>query len=166
MNNRTLELTKMALVAATYVVLGLLLMPLNFGALQFRLAEMVNAISVFNKRYVWAVTIGCFIVNLFSNLVAVDLVFGTLNTLVITGGSYLVSKLIKNYWGKLAVVPVIGALSMFMIALELKLVFGAPFWITYAGLFVTEFITCALGSVVFGLIEKSPNIPAKYKLSN
>ncbi|APT18997.1 hypothetical protein FC62_GL000430 [Amylolactobacillus amylotrophicus DSM 20534] len=166
MKEKTLELTKMGLVAALYVALGLLFLPLSFGPLQFRFAEMTNAIAVFNKRYVWSVTIGCFIVNMFSSLAAVDLIVGTANTLVITGGSYLISRLIKNYWARLAVVPVVGALSMFMIALELKYIAGAPFWITYAGLMLTEFVMCAAGAIIFGLIERSKSIPTKYKFSN
>lgn len=164
-SENTLELAKMGLVAALYVVLGLLFLPLSFGPLQFRFAEIVNPIAVFNKRYVWSVTIGCLIVNIFSGNV-IDMVVGTANTLVITGGSYLLSRMVKNYWARLAVVPFVGAISMFMIAFELKFIAAAPFWLTYGQLIISEFVMCTIGVVIFGIIEKNKSIPDKYKFSN
>ena len=63
-NHAVSELTKTALVAAIYVVLTVALIPLAYGPVQFRLAEMLNNLTVFNKRYIWAVTLGCLIANL------------------------------------------------------------------------------------------------------
>ena len=50
-------LAKMALVTALYVVVTVL-RPLSFGPIQLRLAELFNYLGVFNKRYIWSITLG------------------------------------------------------------------------------------------------------------
>lgn len=163
MNKNVLNIAKMGIVAGIYILLGFLTMPLNFGPLQFRLPETANAMSVFNKRYILSLCVGCFGVNMFTSLNTLDLVIGTLNTLVIAGVSYWISRYIKNYWAKLWVVPFVGAFSMFMIAFELNIIAKYPFWITYGSLALSEFITCSIGVIIFGSVEKA--LPEKYKLS-
>ncbi|MGX4644860.1 QueT transporter family protein [Holzapfeliella sp. JNUCC 80] len=155
MNQNVVSLTKTALVTAIYLALGFLFQPVSFGPLQFRVAEITNPIAVFNKRYVWGITIGCFLFNLISSPNAlIDMGIGTANTLVMTGVSYLIAKKIKNYWTKLLITPFIGAISMFMIAAELYWFASAPFWITYGTLMVTQFAMMLIGAVIFGIIEE------------
>ena len=78
------NLAKAGVVAGLYVAITLLLAPFSFGAVQLRLSELFNNLSVFNKRYIWAVTLGCAIANLTSPLGVVDVIFGSLGTLVMT----------------------------------------------------------------------------------
>ncbi len=54
------SLAKTAIVAAIYVVMTLMLSPLSFGIVQVRFSEMLNYTALFNRRYVWAVTLGVF----------------------------------------------------------------------------------------------------------
>lgn len=54
------DLTKAALVAALYVVETVMLAVISFGAVQLRLSGMFNYLALFNKRYVYAVTLGCY----------------------------------------------------------------------------------------------------------
>ena len=56
------DLVKAGVVAAIYVALTLV-NPLSYGAVQFRISEFLNNLAPFNKRYVWALTIGCVIAN-------------------------------------------------------------------------------------------------------
>ena len=53
------SLTKAGIVAALYAALTLVLSPISYGAMQIRLSEIFNNLAVFNKRYIWALTIGC-----------------------------------------------------------------------------------------------------------
>ena len=55
------SLAKTAIVAAIYVVMTLMLSPLSFGIVQVRFSEMLNYTALFNRRYVWAVTLGVFL---------------------------------------------------------------------------------------------------------
>lgn len=54
------SLAKTTIVAAIYVVMTLMLSPLSFGIVQVRFSEMLNYTALFNRRYVWAVTLGVF----------------------------------------------------------------------------------------------------------
>lgn len=70
-------LAKMALVTALYVVVTVLLAPLSFGPIQLRLAELFNYLGVFNKRYIWSITLGVAIANTASPLGIIDIVIGS-----------------------------------------------------------------------------------------
>ena len=62
-HTRLVSLVKAALIAALYIALTLI-NPLSYGAVQFRVSEMLNNLVVFNKRYIWALTLGCAVANI------------------------------------------------------------------------------------------------------
>lgn len=78
--NRNISAT--AIIAALYVSITLALAPISFGVVQLRLSEMFNHLAAFNKRYIFAVTLGVLIVNVFSPLGPIDMLFGTAGTLI------------------------------------------------------------------------------------
>ena len=51
--SKVANLAKAGVVAGLYVAITLLLAPFSFGAVQLRLSELFNNLSVFNKRYIW-----------------------------------------------------------------------------------------------------------------
>lgn len=153
-NHRVAELTKTALVAALYVVLTVAFIPLSYGPIQFRFSEMLNNMAVFNKRYIWGVTLGCLIANLWSSMGPIDMIFGTAQTLVMTWLSWLISQRLKSLPAKLGVVIVVCTLMSWAVALELNLVGDAPFWLTYLTVGIGEFTTVTLGAVVTWLLNK------------
>ena len=85
-------LTKLAVVAALYVALTVALQPLSYGSIQFRISEALMLLVVYNPVYSIALTIGCLVANFASSLGLVDVIFGTLATLV----SCLAMMKIKN----------------------------------------------------------------------
>lgn len=66
MKIRTLVIN--AVIASLYVVVTSLLAFMSFGAIQFRIAEMLNHLAVFNKKYIIGIVGGVLISNLFSQL--------------------------------------------------------------------------------------------------
>ena len=94
--SKVANLAKAGVVAGLYVAITLLLAPFSFGAVQLRLSELFNNLSVFNKRYIWAVTLGCAIANLTSPLGVVDVIFGSLGTLVMTSLSYYLTRNVES----------------------------------------------------------------------
>ena len=111
-----------------------LTLPYSFSPVQFRLAETLNFTSLYNKRYVYAVTLGVFIVNAYQ-YGPVDMVVGTLQTLLFLWlarwiGDLTVAAFAKGTSAKTqtivryAVLTLVFSLSMFVIALEL-LILGA-----------------------------------------
>lgn len=153
-NSKTLELAKSAIVAALYVALTVVLAPFSYGAIQVRIAEMFNFLPLYNKRYIWAVTVGVFISNLFSQVGPIDLVVGTLSTLFVLLINVKVTENMKSMKQKMAVSTIICAVSMFTIAAELTFVAGLPFFYSWLTIGVGEFIAMAVGSVIIYAIGK------------
>ncbi|KRL00627.1 QueT transporter family protein [Liquorilactobacillus capillatus] len=150
---KTVGLLKASLVAALYVVITVALIPWSFGPVQLRLAEALNNLAVFNKRYIWALTLGCLIANLWSSLGAVDVIFGSLGTLMMTGVSYLLSRYTKSVPGKLVISVISCTVLTWSVALELFFVSHIPFWATYLTVAIGEFISMVIGAIVFWIIS-------------
>lgn len=153
-SHKTIALTKIGLVAALYIAVTLIIAPFSYGAVQLRLAEGFNHLAVFNKRNVVALTIGCAIANLASPLGIVDIVFGSLGTLVMTTITYYVTRKIKSVPLKLTISTIICTIMTFNVALELHIISKLPFWPTYATVALGEFLSLSLGAVVIYLVQK------------
>lgn len=93
------------IIAALYVVLTMLLKPLAFGEMGFecRVSEAMTLLPVLFPEAIPGLTIGCLISNLFSPVGPLDIIFGTLATLVASVMSYLTRKIRLGSW-KLPVV--------------------------------------------------------------
>lgn len=152
--SKVANFAKAGVVAGLYVAITLLLAPFSFGAVQLRLSELFNNLSVFNKRYIWAVTLGCAIANLTSPLGVVDVIFGSLGTLVMTSLSYYLTRNVESVPKKLAICVAICALMSWSVALELYFVSKAPFWMTYLTVGIGELISMAIGAIIVYGISK------------
>ena len=140
--NSTLYLTRGAMIAALYVALTYLssLFGLDKGAIQFRLSEMLCVLPAFFPEAVLGLTIGCILANLLTGCLALDIVFGSLATLIGAIGARLLRKLPKKlFW----LVPVPTVLANAVIV---------PFVIKYVymteGLYWFFFLTVGLGELV------------------
>ena len=77
----TLLLATCAVVAAAYAALTIALAPISYGAVQFRVSEVLTILPFFVPGAVMGVFIGCILANLFTGSVF-DIVFGSLATLL------------------------------------------------------------------------------------
>lgn len=75
----TLKLTVSAVIAAAYAALTILLAPISYAAVQFRVSEVLTILPFFMPSTVWGLTAGCVLANLFTGNVF-DIVFGSLAT--------------------------------------------------------------------------------------
>ena len=71
-----------AAIAAIYVVLTMLFLPISFGPVQFRISEILCILPYFTPAAVPGLFIGCFLSNLFGGAAVMDVVFGSLATLI------------------------------------------------------------------------------------
>jgi uncharacterized membrane protein len=147
MGNRKLkEIAKGGVLAALYVVLTMLIAPLAYGPFQIRISEMFNHMIDFNKRYIWALTLGCFISNLQSPLGPVDTIIGTIGTLLTGVLIYAINKNIHSLKKKLVVSTLVPSfIGMLPVAMELYYLQHVPFWATYASTVVGELISLLIG---------------------
>lgn len=147
-HNRVQNLTRSAVVAAIYVALTLGIAPISYGPVQFRVAEILNLLAFFNPIYIVAVSVGCFISNLFSPFGLYDVLFGTAHT---TLALILIWKsrnlVLSSFW---------PAILSFIIAFELNLVLNTPFLETWLYVGVSEIIITTLIAVpIFSILRQS-----------
>lgn len=75
-------LTRAALIAALYAALTLLLAPISYGEIQIRFSEALTLLPVLLPEAVPALTVGCLLSNVLGGCTILDIVFGTLATLL------------------------------------------------------------------------------------
>ena len=70
-----------AVVGAAYCALTVLLAPISFGVVQFRVSEALCILPAFMPTAAWGLWIGCALANFFGGYGLPDIVFGSLATL-------------------------------------------------------------------------------------
>lgn len=101
---RVLGITQGALIAALYVVLTLVFAPISFGPVQVRIAEALCILPMFTPAAIPGLFIGCLIANFLGGGIMLDVIFGSIATLI---GAVFGYMLRKNRW--LVPVPAIIA---------------------------------------------------------
>ncbi|MGN0562561.1 MAG: QueT transporter family protein [Candidatus Fimenecus sp.] len=160
---QTMFLVQGAVIAALYAALTYAagLLNLAYGSVQFRFSEALTVLAVFTPAAIPGLTIGCFLGNLGSPYGMIDIVCGTLATLLAAGCSYLTRKIrFKN-------LPI---LSLFFPVLFNALIVGAeiaaflPEGFTMTGYLINalwvglgELVVCYVGGIpLFLAVEKTP----------
>ena len=92
---KTLYLVRAAVIAALYVVLTYLASLFGLsgqGLIQVRFSEMLCILPYFTSAAIPGLTIGCLLANILTGALPMDIVFGTLATLLGAVGSWLLRK--------------------------------------------------------------------------
>ncbi len=143
------------IVAALYIAITAVIQPIAFSNIQFRIPEIFNHLVVFNKKYFFGVVIGVFLSNLFfSTLLPYDLIFGVAHTVISLSITILLSSYIKNIWGRMLANSFVFSIMIFIVAYELKLAIGVPFWETWLLTAVGEFAVMVIGMPIMNAIYK------------
>ncbi|MEG2349644.1 MAG: QueT transporter family protein [Hungatella sp.] len=109
-----------AAIAAIYVVLTMAFAPISFGPIQFRIAEVLCILPFFTPAAVPGLFLGCLLSNLLYGAVAMDVIFGSLATLIGAAGSY---ALRKKKWA--VCLPPIAA-NTIIVPWVLRYAYGSP----------------------------------------
>jgi uncharacterized membrane protein len=158
-SDRTRKLTFAAAIAALYAALSLLssAMGMAYGPVQFRVSEALCVLPFLFPETMWGLFIGCIITNILSPYGLLDLIVGSLATLL---AGFLTSRCRSQYLAPLPPVLANGVLVGGMLAFE-QVNFGAGFWAAFA----FNGFTVALGEAavcyVLGLLllRYLPRIP-------
>lgn len=143
------------IVAALYIAITAVIQPIAFSNIQFRIPEIFNHLVVFNKKYFFGVVIGVFLSNLFfSTLLPYDLIFGVAHTVISLSITILLSRYIKNILGRMLANSFVFSIMIFIVAYELKLAIGVPFWETWLLTAVGEFAVMVIGMPIMNAIYK------------
>ena len=136
-------------IAALYAALTLLLAPISFSALQFRVSEALTLLPMVSSASVPGLFVGCLISNLLYGAPWQDVVFGSLATL---GAAYC-TRLFRKHWWLAAFMPVL--FNGLVVGGTLSALYGLPFPITAATVALGEAAVCyMLGVPLINLLKK------------
>jgi uncharacterized membrane protein len=156
MNIRTLAVN--GVLAALYIAVTMIVQPIAFSNIQFRVPEIFNHLIVYNKKYFFGIVIGVFLSNLFfSPILAYDLVFGVGQSILALAITIILSKFVRNIWARMTINTIVFTFTMFLIALELNIAVKAPFLITWALTAAGEFVVMAIGAPIIYTLNKRIN---------
>lgn len=156
MKNKSNYITKAALVATFYIVLTLFsnLLGLASGVIQVRLSEALTILPAFMPASVPGLFVGCLISNLLCGNMMVDVILGSIATLLGALGTYYFGK---DKWTA-PIFPIIS--NTIIIPFVLKYVYGisGAIWFFALTVFIGEFISSGvIGTLLFEKLKKILN---------
>ena len=156
-SKRVTFITQAAMIAAIYVVLTMFVSALNLasGAIQIRISEALTVLPAFTSAAIPGLFVGCLISNLMSGCLPLDVVFGSLATLLGACGSFLLRK-----WKWAVPVPPILS-NVLIVPLILTYVYhipgGIPYFMVTVG--IGQIISCGvLGMIIYNILAKYRNV--------
>lgn len=140
-----------AVIAALYVVLTYVFSAFASGVIQVRVSEALTILPAFTPAAIPGLVIGCLLSNTLTGCVLLDIIFGSVATLIGALGSY---ALRRHTW--LVPIPPIVS-NMIIVPFVLRFAYGAtdafPFMMATVG--AGEIISCyLLGMLLYGALKK------------
>ena len=164
MNKKTLSLVHAAVIAALYVVLTLLANALGLAnyAIQVRFSEALTILPYFTPAAIPGLFVGCVLSNILTGCMPLDVLFGSIATLLGALGTYFLcgkakagaqTSLIKTF---LAPIPPIIANTLivpFVLAYVYQFEGSIPYFMLTVG--AGEVISCGvLGILLLKVLQK------------
>lgn len=150
---RTLFVTQAAMIAALYVVLTLIANVFGLAnyAIQIRFSEGLTTLPFFTPAAIPGLTVGCLISNILTGAMPLDVIWGSIATLLGALGTYFLRK-----WKWLAPLPPILA-NIIIVPLVLTYVYrfegSLPYFMVTVG--TGEIISCGIiGMSLLFALEK------------
>ena len=140
------RITLPAMVAALYVLLGLISHALGIGSLQIqvRLSEMLTVLPVISPAAIPGLFVGCLLNGILTGAMLPDIIFGSLATLA---AALLTRALKKNRF--LAVLPPI-LVNTAVVPLILRYAYGIrPIWLSFITVFIGQTISAGILGLLF-----------------
>ncbi|MCI9211147.1 MAG: QueT transporter family protein [Eubacterium sp.] len=156
-DKKVLFITQASMIAALYVVLTLLANALGLAnyAIQIRFSEALTILPFFTPSAIPGLTIGCLLSNLLTGCMPLDILFGSLATLLGAIGTYALRRFL---WA--APIPPILANTLivpFILAYVYQFDGSIPYFMLTVG--IGELLSCGvLGMVLLGILMKYRNV--------
>lgn len=154
MNKKVLFIVHAATIAALYVVLTLLANALGLAnfAIQVRFSESLTLLPFFTPAAIPGLTVGCIISNLLTGCVPLDVLFGSVATLLGALGTYYLRKL-SNWLAPLPPIIANTLIVPFVLAYVYRFEGSIPYFMITVG--IGEVISCGiLGMLVLKVLQK------------
>ena len=141
------DLILQALVAGIYVALTLVFSSISYGDIQFRIAEVLIILVLFNPKFAIGILVGTLLANINSTLGPIDWICGTLASAI---SIVLMLKLYKKSVALALLAP--AAVNGVIVAWMLYVVLQLPILYSIATVFFGEFVVVFIGG---GLLYQS-----------
>lgn len=146
--NKIRFLAEAGIIAAMYAALTIIFAPISYGQIQVRISEALTILPAFTPAAIPGLFIGCIVANLFSPVGVIDIVFGSLATLL---AAFLSYKMPKRYLVPLPPIIINGVVVGFI----LNYVFKLPLFISMLWVALGELIACfGLGYILMLQLDK------------
>jgi len=147
----TRYMARVGIIAALYVAITLAFAPISYGQVQIRLAEALALLPMLFPEAILGLFIGCLLANLMGPWGAVDIIFGSLTTLMAAFVTYRFRYTPVAYLS-----PIL--LNAFGVSLYLYAFFRIPYWVTVIYIAAGQAVAVlALGIPLLRLAEKHLN---------
>ncbi|CUO31093.1 QueT transporter family protein [Clostridium sp. NSJ-49] len=149
--NLTKRIVVTGVIAALYAVLTLILAPISFGPVQFRLSEIMVLLAFVDPLYILGLTLGCLLSNILGGYGIMDVVFGSLATFMSCVVIYWTKNTIKNIKVSLLVSSIWPTIfNGLIIGWMLHITINVPMLITMLQVAFGEFIVVTVIGVPLG----------------
>jgi uncharacterized membrane protein len=142
------------MIAAIYAVLCILLAPISYAAIQVRIAEALTILPAFTPAAIPGLTVGCLLANILGGCPIMDIIFGTLATLIGAVGTYLLRSRKTLIW----MPPVVSntiLVSIFSIYIPFMGESDDSLWYIMLTVCIGELISvCILGYLLYFALKK------------
>ena len=151
----TKNLVLAALIAAVYAILTLFLQPIGYGPVQFRLAEALTVLPAIMPASIPGLFVGCLLANILGGFGPIDIIFGSLATLLAALSTYLLRK--RKWLYPLPPVLFNAVIVGFYVYMLYDKTYPMPLTMLFIG--ISEFIlSYGLGLPMISLIKKNPGL--------
>lgn len=154
MNQKVLFIVHAAVIAALYVVLTLIANTLGLAnfAIQVRFSEALTILPFFTPAAIPGLFIGCILSNLLTGCVPLDVIFGSIATLLGALGTYFLRK--HSKW-LAPVCPILAntLIVPFVLAYVYRFDGSIPYFMVTVG--IGEVISCGiLGMILLNILQQ------------
>ena len=144
----TRSLCVSAVIAALYAALTLLLAPISYGNLQCRVSEAMTLLPMLMPAAIPGLFVGCLLANILGGATVLDVVFGSLATLIAAIGTYALRK--KPALAALC--PIVS--NGLIVGAVLSYVWALPLFLTMAEVAIGEVGAVIIGFVMLAALKK------------
>ena len=141
MNYSIKEISKLAIIAATYTVVTVILAPISYGSIQVRLSEALTLCHFIWVPAAISLWLGCMLANYLGGTGIIDIIFGSLLTLI--AGLFTAKS--KNLYTA-GIYPVL--FNAFGVALILHYTVKSPYWLTVLYVAFGQFVSVYIVGII------------------
>ena len=154
----TRRIVRGGLIAAVYAVLCMAFFTFSYGDVQFRISEALTVLPLLMPEAVPGLFIGCLLSNLLGGMGILDIVFGSLATLI----AALLTRWMRNLPKPIAVLPVVLINAFVVGGVVLHLGAGLPLWMSIGSVGLGQLVVVyVLGLPLYYTLNKY--LPQKFR---